>query len=93
MRFFWDEKVKVKANIIRGCLTQGSLAMAAPLRGSRIRRPPLDIRELLKDTRLKLKFYKNAKKFNAFSKILVEKAKCSDIQTWKYLLQKLSLAL
>ena len=31
--FFRNKKVKVKANIIRGCLTQGSLAMAAPLRG------------------------------------------------------------
>ena len=31
--FTREEKVKVKANIIRGCLTQGSLAMAAPLRG------------------------------------------------------------
>ena len=67
--------MKVKANIIRGCLTQGSLAMAAPLRGSRIRRPPLDIRELLKDTRLKLKFYKNTKKSDAFPEVFVEKGK------------------
>ena len=33
------------------------------------------IRELLKDTRLKLKFYKNTKKSNAFPKVLVGKGK------------------
>ena len=40
-RICWNKKVKVKANIIRGCLTQGSLVMAAHLsEGSRIRRKP-----------------------------------------------------
>ena len=63
-RIFRNKKVKVKANIIRGCLTQGSLVMAAPLRGGLDQKKTCSryIRDLLKDT--SLKFWKNVKESN-----------------------------